>query len=165
MARRLFRAIVSRGSRYAREFGGGNDMAGMLAALQGLGSGWTGAALRPTALGAKWQPGIEAKRDTLLRIGYDVRGLLNGREGAQQTALSMLADEIDLALTLDEGVGELAALREDEPRAAMNPWLAQSTLPQAATSLAEHVYLQEDLGAIALFNVSVWENPAAHMAG
>jgi hypothetical protein len=144
--------------RAATEFGGGAEIAELLAALQGLGPGWTGASLRPTALGAKWQPGIETRHDTLLRIGYDARGLLNGSEGLEQSALERLADEIDLALRLDEGIRQLANLSDSEPpRTGLHPWLGQTELPEAAQSLARHVTNKDDLGAIALFNVSVWE--------
>lgn len=132
----------------------------ILRGLQGLGFGWTGAALIPGQLRPVWQPGLEAKRTELLRIGYDVRGLLDDQEDAAEHApLNLLADAIDTALKFDATVGEFAALDAlDENTPRLSTWLAGSNVVDTAKSLASRAMHKDDLGVLALLNQSAWES-------
>jgi hypothetical protein len=142
------------------EYGGAptNQVVSILNELQNLGFGWTGAALIPGQMRPGWQVGLEAKRTELLRIGYDVRGLLeNSEDGSDQSALRALAHAIDATLKFDATVQELAALdagRDDAPR--MRAWLDEASVVDTATSFAHDVSQKDDLGALALLNLSAW---------
>jgi len=144
------------------EFGNASvdEVLPILQALQNLGFGWTGAALIPGQIRPVWQSGLETKRTKLLRIGYDVRGLLEDLEGRDENeSLRELARAIDTTLKLDETVQEFAALQSQEEKLPrMTAWLSGSNLVDYTKSLTGRIAHKDDLGAIAMLNLSAWES-------
>jgi len=142
------------------EYGGAptDQVVSVLNALQNLGFGWTGAALIPGQMRPTWQVGLETKRTELLRIGYDVRGLLENSEGeAGDSALRALAHAIDATLKFDATVQDLAALGSHKDKGSrMRTWLDDASAADTATSFAHHVSQKDDLGTLALLNLSAW---------